>query len=224
MLRRFEASGWLSLEIAPSGRHHSVWLDHWLKTCPYDYAVFVDSDVEFRRTAWLRQLVTASVRGDAVFVAAEMIPEVGNYAMPTARLPDDQLLLAKWFRGHPSARLAARPAPWLLMVHASQAEELGTSFAFQSEEATVPEGLLAFDVGGAIFKRATDSGLLCTVMPISYRSCYHHYGGLSWLPLRGRRGLKKVIDLFIVRLRLFWLRLSLDLARTGPRLASPFER
>ncbi len=52
MLQAFAARGWLELEIAPDGRRHPDWLDQWLASCPTRYAVFCDSDIEFRRSGW----------------------------------------------------------------------------------------------------------------------------------------------------------------------------
>lgn len=207
MLRRFEGDGWLSLEVAPSGRHHAVWLDHWLQSCTSDYAVFVDSDIEFRRQGWLAEMVSTATRENAAIVAAEMLEERRDYRVPVATTPEGERVFADWFRGLDTVRLAARPAPWLLLVDVPQVAALATGFGFHSEPAEIHESLIAFDVGGALHRMAQVRGLRVLSMPATFGDAYHHYGGLSWIPLRGRRGVKKVRDRCVVRCRLWrWRR------------------
>lgn len=215
MLRGLEARGWLTLEVAQAGRHHAEWLDHWLRDSSADLLVFVDSDVEFRQAGWLRELVCAAMQLGAALVAAEMLPEFREFAVPVAPSPEDQELFAEWFKGRRTVRLAPRPAPWLFLVDPGQVAPIGIGFGFHSELAAIPEGVLAFDVGGALHRALERQGLLVAAMPPSYSRAYHHYGGLSWVPLRGWRGLKKRRDLVVVRRRLRRLR-RLD----GPRGAA----
>jgi hypothetical protein len=47
-------------------------------------------------------------------------------------------------------------------------------------------------------------------MPSEFRSKYRHYGGLSWLPWKGRRGVRKALDLATIHIRLALLRLLQD--------------
>lgn len=208
MLRNFEAMGWLSLEVAPSGRYHSIWLDHWLNTCQTDFVVFVDSDVEFRRPDWLRELVERAQTADAALVAAEMLPEIPNFQAPRDGMTEQDRaeMLKRWFAGQEIVRLATRPAPWLLLLDVRKVRPLELSFAYQLEKADIPEGIVAFDIGGGLYRSLDFSGQTCRLMPESYRSAYHHYGGLSWIPLTGRRGLKKRRDLVMVKYRLNRLR------------------
>jgi glycosyltransferase involved in cell wall biosynthesis len=204
MLRNFESEGRLSLEIAPDGRYHAAWLDHWLGSCTDDYAVFVDSDVEFRRPGWLRDLVETARGAGAALVAAEMLPDVPRFPAPKAGLkPEDRAeMLAQFFDGQEELTLVGRPAPWLLLIDTKQVVPLGASFAYRLERGTQPDDLAAFDVGGWLFRQVEDAGLRWRVMPRAFQRSYHHYGGLSWVPLKGRRGLKKRRDLVEVHLRL----------------------
>lgn len=206
MLRRLEAAGWLTLDVAPGGRHHAEWLDHWLATCTSDFAVFVDSDVEFRRAAWLGELISTALRGRAALVAAEMLPQFSNFSVPVASTVEAEKLFVEWFKGRSIVRLAPRPAPWLFLLDVRQASRLGTGFGFYSELADIPEEVLAFDVGGALFRQLERRGLPVAIMSPHFADAYHHYGGLSWVPLRGRRGLRKARDLCAVRYRLWWRR------------------
>lgn len=205
MLRHLESLGWLSLEVAPSGRFHADWLDLWLSQCQFDLAVFVDSDVEFLREGWLRDLVMAAE--GAALVAAEILPEFGNFAVPVPTTKEGELVFAEWFRGRGRVRLAPRPSPWLFLVDVKLARGLDTGFGFSSELADVPEEVLAYDVGGVFYRRLEQEGHRIVAMPPPYHRVYRHYGGLSWVPLKGRRGLKKRRDLMEVCCRLWHRRL-----------------
>lgn len=203
LLRQWESSGRLRLEVAPGGRFHADWLDHWLATCTDTYAVFVDSDIEFLRPGWLRDLVEAARASAAAVVAAEFLDEIPIYQAPRAGLdPADRAeMLRRWFGGHEQVRLASRPAPWLLLVDVAMVRALGATFAFHLDDSH-PDDVVAMDVGGSLFRDVVAGGLPWRVMPASFGDSYHHYGGLSWVPLKGRRGLKKRRDLLVVRRRL----------------------
>jgi hypothetical protein len=55
--------------------------------CPRRLAVFVNSDVEFRRRGWLRDLIRAEEHTGAAFVGGELVPEIRNMPEPVeARL------------------------------------------------------------------------------------------------------------------------------------------
>ena len=188
MLRTFESRGWLRLEVVPGGRSHAEWLDHWRAGCDAELAVFCDSDVEFRKAGWLRDLVAAASMRQAALVCAEMLPEARDFIEPV---------------GGRRVRGAAQPAPWLLMIDPKQTSTVAVGFGFQKEETDrVPEGMIVYDVGSVFFRRITAAGLPWVVMPPSYRRKFHHYGGLSWIPLQGRRGRKKARDLVTVERRL----------------------
>ena len=189
MLRGLEALGWLTLEVAPGGRLHTEWLDHWVRECRTDYALFVDSDVEFRRTGWLAELVDTAESRHTALVAAEILGEVECYVEPV---------------GHTTVRLASRPAPWLLLVDPAVVAGLGVSFAFHAEQEL--DGTVAYDTAGWLFRELAGRGLRWAAMPPEFASAYHHYGGLSWIPLAGRRGWRKRRDLVVVRRRLRRLR------------------
>jgi hypothetical protein len=193
LLQNFAGRGWLELEIAELQRSHAEWLDHWLASCQTRVAVFVDSDVEILRRGWLSVLVGVLERQNAALAAAEFLRECRDFVEPV---------------GHKRVRLAARPAPWLLAVDVAQVRPLGVSFAFQSEEQPdLPEGLVAYDVGGMLFRAIKSSGLRCARAPVTYRRVYRHYGGLSWIPPdAGERGAQKARDLRVVERRLAYLR------------------
>ncbi|GAC1365165.1 MAG: hypothetical protein NVSMB32_08430 [Actinomycetota bacterium] len=181
MLESLAQKGWLSLETAPEGRQHAQWLDHWLATCSTPLAVFVDSDVEFLRPGWLSDLVATLRSRGAAAVSAELLPESANFIEPV---------------GGKTVRLASRLAPWLLAIDVAKVKALGTSFAFRAEETSaVPEGLIAYDVGAWLLRALETAGHSFAVMDEAYRKKFHHYGGLSWLPLQGRRGRRKTRDL-----------------------------
>jgi hypothetical protein len=188
LLQSFAAQGWLRLEIAPLGRSHAEWLDHWRQRLDSDLAVFVDSDVEFRSEGWLRDLVTVVTARAAALVCAQMLPEGRNFVEPV---------------GGCRVRAAARPAPWLIMLDVRKTAGVPVGFGFHKVETdAVAEGLLIFDVGAWFFQHLTTAGLRWEVMPDSYRRKFHHYGGLSWIPLKGERGRRKLRDLQTVRRRL----------------------
>ena len=202
-LRRFEDQGWLRLEVAPDGRAHAEWLDHWLHrdVSASDLAVFVDSDVEFLSQGWLRELVRVAVTSRAALACAEMVPETRRGVDPV---------------GHRLYRGVARPSPWLLLVDRAQVAGLPVSFAFDAEETdSVPEGLLLYDVGGRLYLDLCARGLRCVCMPSGFRRRYRHYGGMSWVPPDGRRGRRKARDLERVERRLARMR-ALDGGQSPP--------
>jgi hypothetical protein len=164
-LREFESRGWLSLEVADGRRRHADWLDDWLARCDTEYAVFSDSDIEFRKPEWLRQLLEAALETRAALVASEWVSEYSGAVEPV---------------GQNVVRLAGRPAPWLMLVHVPQAREVDASFEFTAEQTdAVHEGEVAFDVSGHFFRKLSESGMATVTMPRSYARAFHHYANLS---------------------------------------------
>ena len=185
VLADFEQRKWLTLETRP-GSGHTEWLDKWHAAGTRGYAVFVDSDVEFRRRGWLRELVTTATRENAALVCAEILPETPNVIEPVGRV---------------RIRAARRPSPWLMLVDVEQTREVDVSFQWYSEQTDrVPEGVVGWDTGGRFLEELDQRGLRIAAMPRSYQRCYHHYGGMSWIPLdAGHRGRQKELDLMRVR-------------------------
>jgi len=167
MLREYERLGRIRLQVETEQRLHSWWLDRWTQESPFEYAVFVDSDLVVRRRTWLRRLVAAAERSDAAMVAGEFCREWPNFVEPVAGK---------------TVRLAERPAPWLLLIRPERIRRLGYSFAWtKTETDAVPEGLIAYDVGAWLFKAAKERGVRWSVMSPWYRRlAYAHLHGSSW--------------------------------------------
>ena len=165
LLRELEARGWPELEVSSGPRLHAQWLDDWLVRCDARFAVFVDSDVEFRESDWLADLVDTAVRERAAIVCAEECPEQPSFVEPVAGR---------------TVRLAARPAPWLLLVDVAETASLRVGFGFRWERSDrVPEGLIAHDVGATLWHAAQAAGMRTARMPDAYRAKYVHYAGMS---------------------------------------------
>jgi glycosyltransferase involved in cell wall biosynthesis len=171
MLRTFERQGWLTLEIAPEGRSHTAWLDKWLSECPDRFAVFSDSDVEFHRHGWLRQMVEAAGRTDAALVATRIQARGGvEYRHP--RTGAERLL-------------AERPEPWLMMLDVEQVRgAVDASFAYRDEVAPDGTRKIAFDTAAVFFRELQSAGLGYVEMPPEFARSYTHYGSMSWKRLR----------------------------------------
>lgn len=191
MLLALQRAGWLQLELSPRKRTHAEWLDEWLSRCETRWAALVDSDIEFRRNGWLSPLVAAAER-NAALVCTEVLGEVDEAIEPVDRRV---------------VHLAARPAPWLLLVDVPRIRELGVGFSFRAlETSAVPEGLLAYDVGALLFRELQTRKLPWAEMPRRYRARFKHYGGMSWMAgeqqasLR-RRWQRRVIESRLRRLR-----------------------
>jgi glycosyltransferase involved in cell wall biosynthesis len=167
MLQDFERRGWLQLEIAPDGRRHPDWLDGWLETCPTRYAVFCDSDIQFRQSGWLRKMVERAEQEHAALVATRIQARGGvQYQHPVS-----------------GARriLAERPEPWLMLIDVEQTRGVvRTSFAYRDELQPDGRTKVAFDTAAAFFRDLQSSGLRYAEMPAEFSRAYHHYGSLSW--------------------------------------------
>ncbi len=168
LLRAWEALGWLTLEEAAGGRTHPDWIDGWLSTCPSRYAVFSDSDVEYREPGWLTDLVAKAQQTGAAMVCARMLSPSGLYVHPVTGA---------------TRRLANRPSPWLLLLDLDQVRGV-VDATFQSRDVKDPLSHavgVSFDVGATYFEGLVEAGLTWEEMPTAWRSKFRHYGGLTWL-------------------------------------------
>lgn len=166
MLRRLGDRFVAELEVAPGGRTHAEWLDHWLATTTTELLVFVDSDVEFREDGWLVRMLDERRREDAAIVGAEWVPVMPHY---WDSVTDREM------------HLMDRPAPWVQLVHVPTVRALDCSYRLVSEDTgEVVEGVRTYDVGGWLAAVATSRGLPVRAMPPEFRRCYRHYGGRSW--------------------------------------------
>lgn len=166
MLKRLGPEYVTDIEVEPAGRKHAEWMDGWLRSIRSEFVVFVDSDLEFRRSGWLTRMLDVQQREGADIVAGEWQGGASDYIEPV---------------GLRSIRAMPRPAPWLLLVKREPIQALETSFEFFSEETDeVHEGIRAWDVAGRIAYRARGAGLKVSIMPDDFRKYYHHYEGRSW--------------------------------------------
>jgi hypothetical protein len=133
---------------------------------PAEYLLFADSDIVFLRDGGLVEMVRRLESTSAAMVAGEFLPEVENFVEPVAG---------------ETIRLAARLSPWLLLVSPPKLRALDESFAFQKrEQPDIPEGLVGFDVGPAVYAGAQSAGMPCLAMPPAFRMTYRHVSGASW--------------------------------------------
>lgn len=171
MLRRYEDAGWLRLDVSRGWPLHHDWIDKWVRSCAARYAVFVDSDVEFRGRGWLADLVATTRNTGAALITAEFGPEVKNFVHPVT----GELM-----------RQAARPQLWVLLLDIDQVRDVRTSFAAVLEERKdLPEGRITYDTGALYFSELQRRGLAWAAMPPSFLRKARHFGGLSWKPLSG---------------------------------------
>lgn len=168
MLRAWEALGWLTLEQAIEGRNHADWIDGWLESCPSRFAVFSDSDVEYRESDWLADMVQTALATGSAMVCARMLNPSGVYVHPVTGA---------------TRRLANRPSPWLLLLDLDQVRGRVHS-SFQTRDVKDPDSAtlgVSFDVGATYFEALVAAGLTWTEMPVEWRTKFRHYGGLTWL-------------------------------------------
>lgn len=165
MLLELERRRVLRLERASGGRTHAEWLDRWIATCDADYAVFVDSDVEFLRPGWLSELLGAAADQRADLVYAETLAGSQSFTVP---------------RSGELVELASRPAPWLFLADVRRARAVGVSFAEIARDREEGGRRRVYDVGGWFFSEARRSGLTYHVMDPRYRDRYRHFAGASW--------------------------------------------
>jgi glycosyltransferase involved in cell wall biosynthesis len=165
-LRRFARDGWLELEEAPGGRRHAEWLNHWNTACDAQYAVFVDSDMEFLRAGWLADLVAAAREHNAALVTSRIQTLEGE------RYVDAEGRRMYW---------APRPTPWLMLVDLNQtraAIETGFGFRYRDDPQR-PGERIAFDTGAAYFDELQSAGLRWVAMPDEWSGCFHHFGAMT---------------------------------------------
>ncbi len=168
MLRAFEARGWLRLEVAPEGRKHAEWLDHWVETSPGRYAGFSDSDVEYLGPGWLADLVDTATASNAALTCARMQWPPPEFVHPTTGA---------------ARRLAPRPTPWLFVLDLHQVRDrVSASFRYRDEvDPDAFGGKVAYDVGAAYYAELCRAGLSWAEMPDAFQAKFRHFGGLTWL-------------------------------------------
>ena len=168
LLRAWEAMGWLTLQEAAGGRTHADWIDGWIRACPSRFAVFSDSDVEYREPGWLSDIVATALETGAALVCGRMLNPSGVYVHPVTGA---------------TRRLANRPSPWLLLLDLDQVRGV-VDATFQSRDVKDPESHgvgTSFDVGAMYFDALVREGLSWKEMPPEWRTKFRHYGGLTWL-------------------------------------------
>lgn len=168
MLRAWESLGWLRLEEVRGGRSHADWIDGWIATCPTRFAVFSDSDVEYREDGWLSDIVDTAVESGAALVCGRMLRPSGIYVHPVSGA---------------IRRLAMRPSPWLLLLDLHQIRGV-VDASFQTrdiKDAASGEVGISYDVGATFFAALVEAGLDWKEMPEDWRRKFRHYGGLTWL-------------------------------------------
>lgn len=187
MLRDFEARGWLRLEVAPGGRRHPDWMDGWLAACTTRYAVFSDSDVEYRAGPWLADMVETAQRNGAALVCGRM------------QWPPDEFV-------HPvtgaAGKLAPRPTPWLNMLDVEQVRGVvDASFRYaEVEDPSAFGGRIAYDVAAKYYETLCAAGLGWAEMPPEWQYKYRHFGGLTWLGAKNRQAAPRVRAKQLVKL------------------------
>lgn len=168
MLERLAGRDWLELQMAPNGRRHPEWLDRWLRECRTKYALFSDSDVEFREPGWLSDMAFVAEETGAALVCGRMQHETECFVHPVTKA---------------ERRLAARPTAWLLMLNVEQVRNIiDANFEYHEvEDLNVFGGKIAYDTSAWYFKQLCDAGLTWAEMPDWWQSKYRHFGGLTWL-------------------------------------------
>jgi hypothetical protein len=178
LIRQLAEEGVVDGYEVAAGRKHWEWLDHWRQTCETRYAVFVDSDVQFLRLGWLRDLIRSAERSKWALTSGELVPEQ----------PDSL------HAGTVLFRFAERLAPWLIAVDIAMCDVSHVSFRDWSHESReVHEGRIAYDVAGTLYHTLCLDGVPCGSLPPDYEQTFRHYGGLSWNASgRGRKWIRVV--------------------------------
>ena len=168
MLERFAKLRWLDIELAQNGRRHPEWLEQWLHNCPTRYALFSDSDVEYREHNWLSDMLETAATTGAALVCGRMHQGSECFVHPLTKA---------------ERRLAPRPTAWLLMLDTLQIRgRVDANFEYHEvEDFDAFGGKVAYDTGAWFFKGLCDAGLDWVEMPAAWQSKYRHFGGLTWL-------------------------------------------
>ncbi len=143
------------IELAAGGRRHAAWIDHWVATCPTEYLVLLDSDVEIRQDGWLADMHRERAEHEAVLVTAELEPPRPEWTKP-------------------GVQIEARPAAYCMLLDVAKVRALGRSF----EEWY--DGSVGYDVGAWVFAGIVDAGMSYAVMPQSWLPAVRHWGAMSY--------------------------------------------
>ena len=143
------------IELAPRGRTHASWIDHWLSTCPTDYMLLLDSDVEVRLDGWLSQMHRVRSRNEAIFVTAVMEEERQEITRP-------------------GVTMSRRPTVYCILLDVAKARAVGRSF---EEWYDGPKG---YDVAAWFFAGIEDAALRYAVMPGTWLTAVKHYEAMSY--------------------------------------------
>jgi hypothetical protein len=160
MLERLQRGGLVQRLEQVEGRAHSAWLDHWVATCPAERLAVADSDVEFLRPGWLREMLDEMDRTGAALVTCEYVPE-SIYVHPNSFV----------------APTSERPAMHVMVLDVPRVRALGRSFAYELVER---DGTWVHNDTGAAVGQALGHGSGWVAMPTEFLSAYVHAGGLSW--------------------------------------------
>lgn len=159
-LGRLERAADVRIEIG-RGRSHGEWLDHWIRSSTARHAVFLDSDVFFRRTCWVSPIL-AQLDAGATLVSCRIWERTTRVIEPV--------------RGAITTSMP-RPAPWLMAVDVPRLRATGASFAYTN--AFIGGELVAWDVGGKVLEALRSEDLVARELPPSYGRHYRHVGGMS---------------------------------------------
>lgn len=190
MLGRLESKGWIRVQRAPEGRAHAAWLAE----CQTRYALFSDSDVEFREPGWLTDMVKTAERTGGALVCGRMQHGVETFLHPVTRA---------------ELRIALRPTAWLFLVDTHQVRDtIDATFEYvEVEDFNAFGRKVAYDTAAWFFRELSEAGLTWAEMPPSWQTKYHHFGSMTWLaPTRSgiavRIRLRQAAKLSIIALHL----------------------
>jgi hypothetical protein len=171
-----------------------------LAECPVQYAVFVDSDMRFRRDGWLRDLVDAAVTSKAALVTSRIQRAAGATV------------------GADGSRTTwlDRPTPWLMLVDVTQVRGVvQTGFGYQTHpDPDDPSAKLMYDTGASFLEDLIASGLAYREMGDEWSRCYQHFGGMTWIRDKADLSLSRRIKMK-TRGVSAWTHLQLERFRAG---------
>jgi Glycosyl transferase family 2 len=160
MLTRSLKSGIIDeLEVAPRGRFHQQWADHWVTTTQTPYLVMLDSDVEIRADGWLKEMLERLNGAGAC--AASVDSENPNFRSPWDGTP---------------LRLGRRFSMHCALFNVAAVRATGRSFAARDVDPEDGGRTIRYDVGGWL-----GAGLELAVMPDGWEQSHIvHYRAMSW--------------------------------------------